>query len=79
MANKEQGRVSSMDNMYFYRTRNWDDPPPTCYVKPAFKPLYRPYVVCIFDICQPLEMEQLFEISVRFDKMPHLSSPVCCS
>ena len=45
-----QDRISSMDNMYFYRTRNWDDPPPmipTCYVKPAVKPLYRPYEVCI--------------------------------
>ena len=50
-ANHEQDRISSMDNMYFYRTRNWDDPPPTCYVKPAVKPLYRPYVVCIFHIC----------------------------
>ena len=47
-ANHEQDRISSMDNMYFYRTRNWDDPPPTCYVKPAVKPLYRPYVVCIY-------------------------------
>ncbi len=45
---KLQERISGMDNIQFLRTRYWDNPPamtPTCYVKPAVKPLYRPHEI----------------------------------